>query len=74
MIKFIKNLFKKNKKHETVFTLGERDEHGYCDIYADGKETSIMLFTHTKEQVDRLKQIEQKIMLEFENNKKNGKN
>ncbi len=60
----------KNEKQCTIsdvshdFTIGERDEEGFCDVYKDGEKTNVRILTFTSEQVERLQRILDRIYRE----------
>lgn len=46
------------------YTLGERDEKGFCDLYRDGEKTNVRILTFTPEQAKKLQGIVDKIYRE----------
>ncbi len=46
------------------YTLGERDEKGFRDLYKDGEKTNVKMLTFTPEEVKKLQDIADKIYRE----------
>ena len=46
------------------YTLGERDEKGFCDLYRDGEKTNVRMLTFTPKQSKKLQDIVDKIYRE----------
>ena len=51
-----KRFFKKKEPLKDI-TLGERDEKGFCDVYADGEKTNVRMLVFTPEQAKHLQEV-----------------
>jgi hypothetical protein len=51
-------------------TLGNRDSDGFSDVYIDGEKTNVRMLTFTKEQVDRLQEIQKEIQEKWDKEEK----
>jgi len=68
---WIKKIFSKKEEKQCAihsvshsYTLGERDENGFCDLYRNGKKIDVKLLTFTPEQAKKLQDIADKIYRE----------
>jgi len=67
---WIKRLFsKKGEKQCAIhnvshsYTLGERDEKGFCDLYRDAEKTNVRILTFTPKEAKKLQDIADKIIV-----------
>jgi hypothetical protein len=54
------------KKKNKIYTLGERNENGYCDLYLNGIKKNVQLLVFDKNQIGKFESID---LIKTDNNK-----
>ena len=77
-MKLLKWLFGNKEKNDPTkihsITCGERDENGFADTYVYGEKTNVRILLWSKEEIDKVHEILDKLHKEsYNKNKKGGK-
>jgi len=65
---WFRKLFKSKEKKKTIRTItyGERDENGFADTYVNGKKTNVKMLLFSKEEIEKLQKIGEKIYEKYD--------